>query len=60
MQFGYKRCKNYLKNYLKQTENGTKSAVKSRMQHEQPNTAQYKNSPVCPVSLYVPLGLVIP
>ena len=41
-------------------KNGTKSAVQSRMQHEQPNTAQYKNSPVCPVSLYVSLGCVIP
>ena len=38
----------------------TKHPIISRLEHKQPNAAQYKNSPVCPESLYVPLGRVIP
>ena len=39
-------------------KNEAKSAVKSRMQHEQPNTAQYQNSPVSLVSFMFLLAVL--
>ena len=61
MQFGYKRCKNYLKYYLKQTE---KRNEKRGSISYATRTAKYspiQEQPSVPgVSLYVPLGRVIP
>ena len=60
MQFGYKRCKNYLKHYLKQTKKTERKArfnlVGSTNSQIQPNTRTAQ----CARCLYVPLGRVIP
>ena len=44
----------------RKTERKARSSLVPGMQHEQPNTAQYQDSPVCLGYLYVPLGRVIP
>ena len=47
MQFGTNDAQIIWNIIWNKPKNGTKSAVQSRMQHEQPNTGQYQNSPVC-------------
>ena len=59
MQFGYNRCKSYLKYYLKQTE---KRNEKRGSISYAARTAKYNPIPEQPIvpDVYVPLGRVIP